>query len=117
MQKTILGVSLFLATSVWAQDPSAPREGAAPTRVSGSDQKFIEQAADSSMAEVRLGQLAVRQGNSEEVKRFGQHMVDDHTKATDELKNLASQKGASLPADVSSSHKKSEDKLSKMTGE
>ena len=38
-----------------------------------------------------MGQLAQQKGTAESVKKFGARMVEDHTKAGDELKQAASQ--------------------------
>ena len=42
------------------------------------------------MAEIELGRLAAERGTSAQVKKFGQMMVDDHTKAGDKLMTIAS---------------------------
>jgi len=41
------------------------------------------------MAEVKLGELAQQKGTSDKVKDFGQKMVTDHSKAGDDLKQVA----------------------------
>lgn len=64
--------------------------------LSNSDRRFIMEAAHSSMAEVDLGKLAVERAMSPEVKKFGQHMIDDHSRANSELMQLASSKGVDL---------------------
>lgn len=63
-----------------------------------SDAKFAMKAAQGGMAEVQLGQLAAQKASNPDVKAFGQMMVDDHTKANDQLKSVASQENMSLPA-------------------
>jgi putative membrane protein len=63
-----------------------------------SDRKFIMETAHNGMAEVMLGRMASERASSDEVKQFGQRMVDDHTKANQELMQLASTKGITLPA-------------------
>ena len=83
---------------------------------SSGDRKFVEKAAAGGMAEVKLGQLAVDKGSSQAVKDFGKRMVDDHGKANDELKQLANQKGVTLPTTMDKSSQKEYDKLSKMSG-
>ena len=65
-----------------------------------TDAKFVHEAAIGGMAEVSLGKLAAEKATNPDVKQFGQRMVDDHSKANDELKTYASQKGVTLPADV-----------------
>jgi putative membrane protein len=96
-------------------DTSAPR-GASDAKLSHGDKKFMEEAAKGGMAEVQLGQLAAQKAGSEDVKKFGQKMADDHAKANDELKKLASSKGVELPTDLDRSAKREHDKLSKMSG-
>lgn len=63
------------------------------------DKKFIMEALHGGMMEVELGKMAVDKASSADVKQFAQRMVDDHSKANDELMQLASQKGISMPAD------------------
>jgi len=65
---------------------------------------------------VQLGQLAAQRAQSPEVKQFGQRMVTDHTAANDKLKQVASQKGVTLPADLDSSSRREYDKLEKLSG-
>jgi putative membrane protein len=81
-----------------------------------SDTKFLKDAAQGGMAEVELGRLAAEKASSADVKAFGQRMVDDHSKANDQLKSLASQKGVTLPTDMKADAKAMRDKLSKMSG-
>lgn len=84
--------------------------------VSSSDRKFMEKAAIGGMAEVQMGTLAKERGMSDEVKSFANRMVTDHGKANDELKQLASSKGVTLPTDVDKQHKGKMDKLAKLQG-
>jgi hypothetical protein len=49
------------------------------------------------MMEVAKGKVAAQKGSHEGVKQFGQRMVDDHTKANDELKSIAGAKNITLP--------------------
>jgi putative membrane protein len=67
---------------------------------SSADQKFVTDALRGGRAEVELGKMAATKGSSEEVRRFGQRMADDHTKAGDELKALANRKSIALPANL-----------------
>ena len=56
-------------------------------------------------------------GSNADVKKFGQRMVDDHTKANDELKTLAGNKNITLPAATDAKHKALIEKLSKLSGD
>src|SRR5437868_2059003 len=62
------------------------------------DRTFMKKAAKGGTMEVWMGNLAEKNGQSDDVKSFGKRMVTDHTKANDELKSIASQKGVQLPA-------------------
>ena len=80
-----------------------------------SDRKFVTEAALSGMAEVELGRLAVERGASAAVKQFGQRMVDDHTRANEELMRLASGLGITVPA-LDAKHRAPISKLSRLSG-
>lgn len=80
------------------------------------DHKFIMDAAIGGMMEVELGRVAAQKGTSEAVKQFGQRMVDDHSKANEELMSLASSKGMTLPAALDEKQQKDVAKLSAMSG-
>lgn len=69
----------------------------AGSALSSSDRKFVMEAAHGGMMEVALGRMAVDKASSPDVKQFAQRLVDDHSKANDELRELASQKGIVIP--------------------
>jgi putative membrane protein len=50
---------------------------------------------------VKLGQLASEKGSSEDVKQFGQKMVEDHTKLGDQMKQVAEQLSVTPPEGLS----------------
>jgi len=82
-----------------------------------SDMKFASEAAMGGMAEVQLGQLAAQKGASDEVRQFGQRMVDDHTKANQDLMQVASGKGMALPTTLDAKHQADISKLSALSGD
>jgi putative membrane protein len=81
-----------------------------------TDNEFITKVAESGMAEVELGQLALKQAASEDVKKFAQRMVDDHSKANEELKSLAASKTVTLPTAAGQKHKAQIERLAKLSG-
>jgi putative membrane protein len=86
------------------------------SNLSASDKNFVRDAAQGGMAEVELGKLATEKASSDDVKKFGQRMVDDHTKAGDQLKQVASSEGVQLPEGLSAKDKLTKERLSKLNG-
>jgi len=82
-----------------------------------ADTKFAMAAALGGMEEVELGRLAAQKGASDEVRQFGQHMVDDHSKANQDLTQVASAKGLTLPATLDAKHQADVQKLSALSGD
>jgi putative membrane protein len=80
--------------------------------VSKADQRFVKQAALGGMAEVAAGQIAAQKGDNDQVKQFGQKMVDDHTKANDQLKQIATSQSLPIP----DSDPKADKETSKLDG-
>ncbi len=87
-----------------------------PTTTRVDDKKFVKDAALGGMTEVELGKLAAQKASSDAVKQFGQKLVDDHTKANDELKQVASNDKFPIPDSLDSKHQSKIDKLSKLSG-
>lgn len=89
----------------FAQTAASDRPMSASSAASAADTNFVKMASAAGLAEVSLGKIGAEKGQSDAVKTFGQTMVDDHTKAGDELKSIASGKSiptatAPMPADV-----------------
>ena len=119
-----VGIALLVATSAAsAQATNNPPMGSSTTssmqsaaKLSSTDKSFVEKAAVGGLAEVQMGKLAKEKAGSDQVKQFGTRMVDDHTKANDQLKQVASNKGITLPTDLDSEHKGKVAKLEKLSG-
>ena len=95
---------------------SAGSTGSASAKLAGADKTFVEKAAVGGMAEVQLGNLAQQKAANDQVKQFAARMVTDHTKANDELKQIASTKGVQLPSALDKKHQSDMDRLQKMSG-
>ena len=67
--------------------------------------------------EVQLGKLAVQKGNSDDVRHFGQHMVDDHTKMGDQLRPIAQKIGVDPTSGTSLGEKATESELKLLSGD
>lgn len=99
-----------------AQSSGSSSSSSSGSKLSASDKAFAEKAAQGGQAEVELGQLAADKGQSQQVKEFGQKMVQDHTKANDQLKQVASQEGITLPTSLDAKDKALKDRLEKLSG-
>lgn len=95
-------------------------EATAPTDSVASAQKddaeLVVELAAGGMTEVELSKVALQKATSAEVKKFAQMMVDDHTKANDELKTLASNKNIVLPTTLPDASQKTITDVSEKTG-
>jgi len=81
-----------------------------------ADKDFLREAAQGSAAEVALGRMAQEKGSSDAVKEFGKRMVDDHSKAGEELRLVAQMAKLDVRSDMPKKAKKAQDKLSKLSG-
>jgi putative membrane protein len=82
----------------------------------GPDQKFAMMVAQTDLAEIQVGQLALKNGGSEQVKTIAQKLIDDHTKTSDAMKQIASTKGLTLPTEPDAKHKALATKLESESG-
>ena len=80
------------------------------------DKMFLRKAAEGGIAEVKLGQLAAQKGSSDEVKAFGQKMVDDHTKLNLEMARVADSMGVMLPKSMNKEDQAEYEKLNALSG-
>jgi len=83
---------------------------------SARDYRFVKEAALGGMTEVRLGELAKQKGSNQTVRDFGQRMVAAHSKANDELKQIAATKGAVLPTEISHKENSEIERFEKLSG-
>ena len=90
--------------------------GAALAAAAAHEEDFAKKAAQGGMAEVEMGRIAASKATDQNVKMFGQKMVNDHSSANEELKAAAQKDGVTLPQEVSAKQKESADKLNKLQG-
>lgn len=101
-----------------AQDVSAQKMDQGSSRMlKSADTTFAIKAAQGGVAEVEMGKLAVEKGSSADVKAFGRQMVDDHTKANNDLKSIAEKKGMTLPDDMNAHQHATHTKLQRLSGD
>ncbi|BAI76667.1 outer membrane protein (plasmid) [Azospirillum sp. B510] len=120
-------VILFTAPALspaLAQNPAQTPAPMPPAKAAGGtgqlaqqDMNFARTAAISDLFEIQAGKLAQDQAKDQGVKRFGSHMVTDHTKTSDAMKTLAQQKAMTLPTTLDADHQKKLETLRGLKGE
>lgn len=83
---------------------------------SRADQAFMTKAIQGDMAEVQMGQLAQQKGQNQQVKSFGQMLVNDHQANEQKADQLAKQIGMNPPSSPSAMQKADYNRLSKLSG-
>lgn len=106
----IVGAGVFLGAAQAQQTPAPESRPAADYAA------LLAQAAQGGSAEVETGRLAVERAGSDEVKRFGKRMVDDHGKVNQELAELLTKKGIAVPKDPDPDHRALIADLAKRSG-
>jgi putative membrane protein len=112
MKNVILaGVVALAMPAVPALAKTAPADKPAK-----ADEQFVMSAARANLAEVELGKIGETKASNAEVKRFAKRMVDDHSKALDELKTVASKADITLPTAPDRRDLSLKSRLDKLTG-
>jgi len=101
----LLAAALALA---WAAPPDEAK--------GVSDEEFVAKASAAGLAEMNFGRLAAEQAAGADVKKFGQTMVDDHSKANEELNRIADKKQIRPAPRMDANHLAAFDKLIGMRG-
>jgi putative membrane protein len=91
---------------------------AAASALAASDRKWVEETAAAGTAEVAMGKLGQEKGQADPVRQFGARMVQDHSKANEELMKILGGMGVQLPAPLpkEQEHRKHHDQLAAQQG-
>jgi len=138
LEGLIFGATALLASTVVAQIPAAGSSAAqnqmagqmasvSPTDLSTNasagvdtqlmkDRIFVHKITDGSFAEAHLGQLAAQKASSDDVKKLGQKMVDDHAALDNNMKPMADELGVRAPSKLAKEDQEEFDKLSALSG-
>jgi len=81
------------------------------------DKAFLRKAAEGGMAQVQLGQLAQQKASSQDVRQFGEKMVQEHAQLNEQLKPIAEQDGVSPPMALSKKDEATIKKLQDLSGQ
>ena len=77
---------------------------------------FLEKAIEGNFAEVSMGDLAQKNGQSDEVRSYGKMLSTDHAAANQKAMDAAKGLGVNPPTGPNAKQKADFDKMSKMSG-
>lgn len=83
---------------------------------SSSDKDFVKDAVSGGMMEVQLGQLALDRAGNPDVKNFADRLVRDHSKANEELMQVARSENMKVPEQMEEKHMEMIRELSRLSG-
>ena len=113
----VVAVGLLTAPPIFAQT-GQPGHGAATAARDALDQEdktFVGEAATGGKTEVELSKIAQKSENAD-VKRFADRMIEDHTKANEQLTSIATGLGVDMPKALDSEHARMREKLQTLHG-
>jgi putative membrane protein len=113
---TLFGLVLLFGRSVASPAPPVPQAASTSSAAATPDHHFASAAAAGGAAEVKFGKLAEEKASDPAVKAFGKRMVDDHSKAGEQLKEVAQSENMSLPSNMKAQDRAQYERLSKLSG-
>ncbi len=81
-----------------------------------TDEEFLKTAIGINLAEIAAGEMAQQKGESDEVKSFGELLVEDHTKANEEASKLATEMKVTVPSEPSVEEQQAAKRMEALTG-
>ena len=90
--------------------------GSTSAALAKSDTSFLTDAIQINLAEIAVGDLAQKNGASDDVKAFGKMLVDDHTASNQKATSLAQANGVTPPNEPKPADKEAEQHLATLSG-
>lgn len=84
--------------------------------LSDKDQRFVRDASEGAKAQIALGQMMVQRASEQDMRDLGQRLIDDNTKAYNQLSQIAAQKGISVASAPADRMQQSLDRMSNESG-
>jgi putative membrane protein len=82
----------------------------------GGNQDFVRRAAEKNHAEIELSRLAQQRASNPQVRQYAQTMVDEHTKALEELRQVAQRENVQLTEELADDQREKRDRLQNLKG-
>jgi putative membrane protein len=99
MKAALLGAAAVLALGACSDDSSQrsqPMAGVPTQAASANSMQYVTAVANGNMFEIQSSQLALQKSRNARVRRFAQHMIDEHTRMSTELSTAVRSTGPSL---------------------
>lgn len=113
-----LACSAFAQSSATQSSSDSMNKSSSTMSKSGSskDAMFMRHAAAGNLAEIAMAHIALDKSSSAQVKQLAQRIIDDHTKANDQLMTIAERKQVTLPTEPMPMQQHEADKLKSLSG-
>ncbi len=86
------------------------------SNVSNTDKSFVDNALKGGMQEIALGKQAASKSTNPDVQNFANHLIQDHTKANEQLMQIAQKAGLQVPNEMGSQKEEKLNSFSKLNG-
>lgn len=110
MRNLVTGVLVLCAGLAFAKNNTVGGD------LTVKDRQFIERVASDNMAEIKLARLALDKSQNATVDKYAKMIIDDHEKASKELKTIAREEKFPEPTSMDTEHQQNYDKLATLTG-
>jgi len=97
------------------QPPPTTQPGVAAAAPAAAE--FLREAVSDGLMEIELGRLAHEKGSDQQVKQFGQRMVDNHQMANAELLKAARKLNLDVPTTMGPEQQAQVDRFARLSGE
>lgn len=112
-----LGLTGLAAFALLALLGCSREDGVRSQPKPGDESGFVTSTASGGMLEVKLGEYAVENVQSERVRDFARKMVEDHGRANQSLEIAAQAQHLKFPGDLLKLHQDTYEALTKLSGE
>jgi putative membrane protein len=79
--------------------------------------EFIQQSVQSQLLQLKAGRLGAEKAQNPALTQLARNLVQDHTKASQELRRLAERKGVHVASDLNARHQEKIDELAEASDE
>ncbi len=86
-------------------DTTGFRQDTTSANFSTEDSSFLAEALSGGIMEVKLGELAIKKSKQESTQELGKMMVQDHSKANEEIRMLLKQRNLTIKDSLTKEHK------------